>query len=238
LAKDDETGFDAEDALPAIVRRGTMECQYAPALGAAICARVAAGESVRAVCRDAAMPSAQVLYKWARNVPAFGAAFAEARRAARRDRADRAQERREGRWRRWKGLRPHAGGRPSGYGPGVAQAICARLMAGESLKAICARADMPAAVTVYGWLRAYPDFARAYGTARRVQALELCDRAWEIAAAATPETVDAARLKFKALVWRASRLAPVAHGLEDQRPEAAVRVEYERAPRGLAGPID
>jgi hypothetical protein len=51
----------------------------------------------------------------------------------------------------------------SKYHPALGALICARLAAGESLRAIC-RADpvMPTEKTVWNWTRAHTDFAAAY----------------------------------------------------------------------------
>jgi hypothetical protein len=43
-------------------------------------------------------------------------------------------------------------GRPSEYSDKIAEAICERLLNGESLRAICADPAMPARATVFRWL--------------------------------------------------------------------------------------
>lgn len=78
---------------------------------------------------------------------------------------------------------------------------------------------MPVTGTVYEWLRNHDDFARLYRRARRMQADVLADRAWEIAQAATPETLKVARLQFDVIRWRATRVAPKAYRDDEEEDE-------------------
>ena len=59
------------------------EGAYSRAAGAAICARVAAGEHVRAICAEPGQPHRTTLANWARAHPEFGEAMADAQRHAR-----------------------------------------------------------------------------------------------------------------------------------------------------------
>ena len=59
-------------------------------------------------------------------------------------------------------------GRPSGYSEEVAGTICMEIMAGKSLRTICAMEGMPAASTVYAWLGQYPEFSAHYARARGI----------------------------------------------------------------------
>jgi hypothetical protein len=72
-------------------------------------------------------------------------------------------------------------GRPSSYSPEVADRICARLAAGESLRAICRDDDMPAAPTVLGWRETQAGFSERYASARETGCLCLADELLEIA---------------------------------------------------------
>src|SRR3954469_20408045 len=45
---------------------GIYASTYDPELGAAICRRVAAGESLRSICADPAMPTGKTVWNWAR----------------------------------------------------------------------------------------------------------------------------------------------------------------------------
>lgn len=62
-----------------------------------------------------------------------------------------------------------------------ADAICERLAAGESLRAVCRDDGMPAAPTVLLWVRTYPDFAEQYARAREVGYQCLADEIVDIA---------------------------------------------------------
>lgn len=69
------------------------------------------------------------------------------------------------------------------YGEEIVDAICSRLMGGETLRSICADPDMPSAPTVLSWQNKYPEFkdqikkAREQGThAIADQCIEIADR--------------------------------------------------------------
>lgn len=72
-------------------------------------------------------------------------------------------------------------GRPSDYTEELADAICERIADGESLRAICAKEDMPNKSTVFRWLAAHNEFATKYAHARDVQADILVDEMTDIA---------------------------------------------------------
>jgi hypothetical protein len=57
---------------------------YSPELAAEICRRIALGESLRAICKDGAMPSQEAVYSWLR----VNAAFREQYVRAREDQAE------------------------------------------------------------------------------------------------------------------------------------------------------
>ncbi|HET6608852.1 MAG TPA: terminase small subunit, partial [Rhodopila sp.] len=72
-------------------------------------------------------------------------------------------------------------GRPSSFTQEVADAICVRLMDGESLREICAEEEMPDRVTVYRWLQSSEAFRNQYAHARDVQADTYADETKAIA---------------------------------------------------------
>jgi hypothetical protein len=74
-------------------------------------------------------------------------------------------------------------GRPTIYSEAIADEICDRLVAGESLRRICRRAAMPGASTVFRWLAddANAAFRERYTLAREAQADTLADEAVYIA---------------------------------------------------------
>jgi transposase-like protein len=175
---------------------------YSEALGAAICARVAGGESMSAICEEAGMPDRHTLNNWARAHPAFAAALKAARLRARTEArlADRAAlAAREARDRR---------GRPSTYNLAVAQVICERLANGETLTAIGRDPTMPGFGTILGWVKRHPEFEAMYVQARQMFADYLLDQARDGALASTHATVWSDRLRFDTIRWMTARMAP------------------------------
>lgn len=214
--------------------RNRAATPFCETLAEQICARVAAGESLRAICKPRDMPGAATVHRWAALRPPFGAALRRAQaeaQAARRDAyraraADRA----------WKRARPWA--RPDAYRVEVGEEICRRLASGRSLLEICGEADMPVTGTVYEWLRAHDDFAAMYRQARRMQAEMLADLAWAIACEARESDIKVARLQFDVLRWRAARLAPKAYR-DEEETKGGLEVYLQDFSSGaiLAGPI-
>ena len=90
--------------------------------------------------------------------------------------------------------------------------ICERIAEGESLRAICADDDMPSVTSVMRWLAADTALSEQYTRAREVQGDGEFDKAREIAFAATPDTVQVARLQYDAVKWRAGKLRPKVYG--------------------------
>lgn len=120
-------------------------------------------------------------------------------------------------------------GRPSDFTPEIANAICERLIDGESLRGICSDDDMPHASTVCRWLSADADFREQYAHAREAQADTLFDDVLEIADdarndwmerrgeddagwVANGENIQRSRLRVDARKWMAAKLAPKKYG--------------------------
>jgi hypothetical protein len=160
---------------------GLYRSTYDPELGAAICRRVAAGESLRGICRlDAAMPTEKTVWNWARAYPEFAAMKAHALRTARAASLA-AQGARDAARRAAVGAGPRVAwnaGR-DGYDDRIDGMICARLMGGETLAGICGPRGMPSVGTVYYWLRRYPEFLANYRYAKArapdIMAQDACD---------------------------------------------------------------
>jgi hypothetical protein len=72
-------------------------------------------------------------------------------------------------------------GRPSDYSVALADAICARIIEGESLRTICADDDMPSKGTVMVWLKRHESFQTIYAHAHELQAETLREQILEIA---------------------------------------------------------
>lgn len=198
-----------------------VRVSYSDEVGQAICARLAAGESLMAVCREAAMPHRTTVREWAQRHPAFGEALLAAARGARlrKRRADLARA-----------MRPRdPRGRWLTYSHEVGAAICRRLSGGETLIAICRDEAMPCYATVLNWARAVPEFAEAYAEARRLAADYLFDEAREVALAATPGSVWVDRLRFDVIRWQAARIAPRKYLEPVVARETRLALERERA---------
>ncbi len=113
-------------------------------------------------------------------------------------------------------------GRPTMYCDELIDEICARLSAGESLNRILkSRSEMPAFITIYQWLRKYPDFTKKYDDARLHQADTLADEIIAIADEAPRQIIDDkgiartdsgyvswTRNRVDARKWVASKLKP------------------------------
>ena len=122
-------------------------------------------------------------------------------------------------------------GTPSVYTAELAEEICARLAAGESLKAICRDPDMPPFSTVQGWARDdHHGFAAMYDRARELQAQTFADELIDIAddgsndwvrrenergrisVVVDKEHIARSRLRFEARQWVISKVLPKTYG--------------------------
>jgi len=180
------------EAAAASPRRRRTHVRFSAKVGRAICARVAAGETVQAICRDEGMPNRSTVTAWAKAWPRFRQVLGRARTLG--------------------GWDPERGGRRSGYCEVTAMEVFARLCEGEPITAICADPAMPSHSTVMRWRDAEPDFARRLALARQVQAERFCDLGWEIASAVTPGDAYATHVKLMQLRWTAAAMAPARFG--------------------------
>ena len=104
--------------------------------------------------------------------------------------------------------------RPSLYTQQLADEICERIAAGESLRKICIDKHMPSAVTAHAWLnRADSAFLKQYVRARDCQADLYAEQIITIAdGVADNEQTQRDRLRVDARKWVAARLAPKKYG--------------------------
>lgn len=102
------------------------------------------------------------------------------------------------------------GGRPSSFTETMAEAICARLANGESLRSICLSPDTPSIETVRRWLIANEQFRAQYARAREEQADYYADEIVEIADH-DPDS-QRARVRIDARKWVACKLKPKVYG--------------------------
>ena len=117
-------------------------------------------------------------------------------------------------------------GQPSIYTDEIAATICQRLADGESLRQICADADMPARQTVRDWKRNVPGFGALYEAARVDQTESELDDLMEIEQQVLSGDVepDQAKVAISSKQWRMSRFNKnrfgdrVIHAGDDQHP--------------------
>ena len=105
-------------------------------------------------------------------------------------------------------------GRPSLLTPELADAICERLIEGESLRSICRDDEMPHCATVCRWLAADEQFREQYACAREAQADTLFDEILDIADGKNADGADVQRdrLSVDARKWMASKLNAKKYG--------------------------
>jgi hypothetical protein len=173
--------------------RPKTRVRFSSVLGRAICWRVAAGETIQAICSEDGMPNRGTVTAWAKAHGRFGKALARAQTL--------------GGWDHERG-----GGRRSSYCEVTAMEVFARLSLGEPMSRICADPAMPSQSTVALWRARYPEFAERMARARQVQAERFCDLGWEIASAVTPGDAYATHVKLTQLRWKAAALSPARFG--------------------------
>ena len=105
-------------------------------------------------------------------------------------------------------------GRPTEFTQDVADAICARLIGGESLRTICADPAMPADRTVYQWLAKDETFAQQYARGREAQMEAMAADIMEISDEPATEPVEVQRNKLRVDTrrWLMSKLAAKKYG--------------------------
>lgn len=130
-------------------------------------------------------------------------------------------------------------GRPSSFTPDTGDAICQRLVDGESLRSICCDEGMPAQSTVCRWLASgegeeapadLAAFRKQYARARELQADTLFDEILDIAddgsndwmerkredgstdEVLNHEHVQRSKLRIDSRKWMAGKLAPKRYG--------------------------
>lgn len=112
------------------------------------------------------------------------------------------------------------------YSQDIADAICARLAEGESLRGICRDEGMPSAPTVIRWIRENKPFAEQYAMAREAGYQLLADQLLEIADDSSRDTyvddngntrtdtevVARSRLRLDTRKWMLSKMLPKVYG--------------------------
>lgn len=127
--------------------------RYSPEIAQRICAGLAEGRKLRAICTDEGTPSHGTVFRWLAAHADFRACY------------DRARESRGG----------------TRYSRQLAMAICEELVEGRSLRSICADEGMPSPSNVFLWLQRHAEFRRLYVRARHLQADLIFDEVLELA---------------------------------------------------------
>lgn len=102
-------------------------------------------------------------------------------------------------------------GRPSVYTPELADDICARIEAGESVRAIGRDPDMPDAATIFRWASIdHEGFYEQYVRAKEIGAENNADEMEELAM--TMDDVQRAKLVIDTRKWVMSKKLPKKYG--------------------------
>ena len=131
-------------------------------------------------------------------------------------------------------------GRPVRFSSAIAAGICARLAAGETLRAICRDRSLPAEAVVRGWAIDRPRFAAAYQRAREAGYATLADQLLEIAddsstdtcvddkgkARPATEAVQRSRLRVDTRKWLLAKALPRIRGDRPEKGEGKDSVSY------------
>jgi hypothetical protein len=165
--------------------------QHTAQLARRICIRVAAGETLKAICEDADMPARATVTRWARESARFAAIYNRAKAF---------------------GARHADVGHTSTYCALAAHEIAVRVSEGETLSDIAADPAMPSMGTIFYWKKSVPEFADALLLAREAHAERLADLGWKMALAATPQTAHLTRVQLGQLRWSAAIKSPRSHG--------------------------
>ena len=109
--------------------------------------------------------------------------------------------------------------------PELLQTICEQLSEGLSLRAICAKEEMPSVGTVCRWLSEDRAFAEQYARAREAQADAIFDEILDIADDSSNDWIDTkdgerfnaeaaarSRIRIDARKWMAGKLRPKVYG--------------------------
>jgi hypothetical protein len=98
--------------------------------------------------------------------------------------------------------------------PALFEVICARIMAGESLRKICAEEAMPGKGPFFYWLNKVENVHHLdhYARALQIRADGYGEEIVDIADEAKPETANAVKVKVEARKWVAARLQPKKYG--------------------------
>ena len=101
-------------------------------------------------------------------------------------------------------------GRPTKYTQELADEICRRLLAGNSLSKVSRDDDMPNRDTIHTWLATHTEFSDNYVRACKIRRENRFDDLEEVVD--TTEDVQRARLKVDVIKWQLSKEEPKKYG--------------------------
>ena len=118
-------------------------------------------------------------------------------------------------------------GRPTKYTKKLANAICAELAIGKSVRTVCSQTGMPCVKTIFNWLSEHEFFLQQYARAKEESADALTDEMLDIADDASNdymkgknnegweangEHIQRSRLRIDTRKWLSSKLKPKKYG--------------------------
>jgi len=121
-------------------------------------------------------------------------------------------------------------GRPSDYNEALAADICAKLVDGHSLRAVCRSESMPSISSVMLWLTKHPSFSEQYAKATEERAAGMFEDMLDIAddVETEPASIAKARLRVDTRKWALSRMNPKKYG-DKVQVDANVTMNHEEA---------
>lgn len=140
-------------------RSGDRDSAFTWAMGNLILARIADGETMKAITADARMPAYRTVFRWMQVVPEFGDRVAELRALMARARQSERDARRlvrKGRGRR------RAGGQKPRVPAAALNALLARVRDGASMSEAVAQPGAPSSKALYTRVRGCPGFRAAF----------------------------------------------------------------------------
>lgn len=213
-------------------RSGWRDSAFTWAMGNLILARIADGETMKAITADARMPAYCTVFRWMQVIPEFGDRVAELRALMAQARQSERDARR--RVRKANGRR-RAGGQKPRVPAAALDALLARLRAGASVSEALAQPGAPSSKALYTRVRSCPGFRAAFTDAcgwrngwLGFQAELVVDEVWEDGLG-----IPAANAKIAGLKARRGRLTPKLYREAPRRAPALTPPSPSRAsPRG------
>lgn len=102
--------------------------------------------------------------------------------------------------------------RPNPFAPGILDAICRRLIGGESMVRICKDPRMPSKTDVYVAIADNEDFRTRIARARECQQDAFADDIMEEAYKATIDNLPLVQFRVRTKQWHIEKLAPLKYG--------------------------